>query len=588
MASQQDRLSKAIDHLWSHRNSIIWILIITALAAFTALPLAAQKGYMDEKALVVGAMGLSIHEIQGADSIYNGLKQQHDINNIYNLLTRASELSINHSNAETLPPPPVWQAQNKNNNSTSRCPGSAAVHAVIPGGRGDRTEALVLAFPVTTGSDTAKLTAAIGVQAARHMASVSWLAKDLVIIFLEVEALDNLSTMNTTRCTHSTALDALESWLREMDLIGIDSEILENNKKIVAATAGKVNTFGSLIQQGIIVDIRTVAATEARLSVHGYNGQLPNLDLVALTKKNLDYYTNFPVGVGVDVGRAPAVKTSKDTNSLRQRIRTSVSFAWYLALGKPTGAHAALLKRGADALSIVFTRPELSILDFEDKSTAPSYTVKDSDVLYTTRNALNAIEMIIRTCNNLHERLHHANALYILIDADHFVNVGACMAPPGILLAALLLLVAQYLPTLSIKSDGEKKGAMLAVALHATVIGIAVILENNSNFSKENGTLVNVVGTTAVSGVLVYTKIGASWASCLSFSNFSSGGDAPVSKAQGKRNRSSPLLHSFIGVCSILVLIEASALLLWRWALSFTLLALTVPILHSTSLMNAR
>jgi len=578
MASPTDRFKKLIDQIWHYRNSVIWIFVVAALVAFMALPLAAQKGYMDEKALVVGAMGLSIHEIQGADSIYNQLKKEPNPRDVYSLLNRASELSIKHTAAEILPPP-FWHQNKNSTNSSCECHG-AAVHAVIPGGRGDGTEAILLAFPITPASDIARLTAAIGVQAARHLSGVSWLAKNLAIVFLEVTEEKN---NDSSSCSRSTALEALESWLRCMDLTTGEKE--QKNTAQPTKQRQQQQVLG-LIQQGIILDIRTIAATEARLSVHGYYGQLPNLDLVVLTKKNLDFYTNFPHGVGLDVGRAPAVKTKSrnDSNTLSQRIRTAVSFAWYLALGKPTGAHAALLQRGADALGIIFTRPELSKVDSLSGDNSASVKVKESDVLLTARNALNAIEMIVRTCNNLHERLHHANALYVLVDADHFVNVGACMAPPGLLLAALLFLVAQYVPNMVVEGKKEKTGAVIAVIVHAAVAALMAVMSlqvsGNSIFlsSQESGRLLHIVST-ILAGALVSIKIGGTWTKLLS----STPAAADVTKTAETEMERASMLHSFIGVCSILVLIEAAALLLWRWALSFTLLALTVPTLHVLS-----
>ncbi|KAL4548160.1 hypothetical protein Ndes2526B_g07355 [Nannochloris sp. 'desiccata'] len=459
-----------------------------------------------------------------------------------------------------------------------RCHG-AAVHAVIPGGRGDGTEALLLAFPITPASDTARFIVAIGVQAARHLSGVPWLAKDLAIVFLEVEGGNSSDTL---RCSHSNALEALESWLRYMDL----TEAKEKKKNAAQPPRQQQQhqVVLGLIQQGIILDIRTIAATEARLSVHGYNGQLPNLDLVVLTKKNLDFYTNFPHGVGLDVGRAPAVKTRSDINTLRQRIRTSVSFAGYLARGKPTGAHAALLDKGADALGIIFTRPELSNLDSLSGDNSANSIINDSDVVLTARNALNAIEMILRTCNNLHERLHHANALYILIDADHFVNVGACMVPPGLLLAALLLVVAQHVPSMSAEGEKEKKGAVIVLMVHAAAASIVIMslqfsCDSNFIFSQDSDTLLQTVST-ILAAALISIKIGGTWTKHLSTTA------AAVNITETTRTgevETGTLLHSFVGVCSILVLIEAAALLLWRWALSFTLLAITVPLLHLLS-----
>lgn len=63
------------------------------------------------------------------------------------------------------------------------------------------------------------------------------------------------------------------------------------------------------IQQAVILDIQTAAAGEARISVHGTNGQLPNYDMFWLLRKNLEYFTVLPVGV--TPGNAPAQREQK-------------------------------------------------------------------------------------------------------------------------------------------------------------------------------------------------------------------------------------------------------------------------------------
>ena len=165
------------------------------------------------------------------------------------------------------------------------------------------------------------------------------------------------------------------------------------------------------------------------------------------------------------------------------------------------------------------------------------------------------------------------------------------MAPPGILLAALVLIVTGYIPGMSMESEKEKKGALVAVAVHAAAVAGAALflmrlqwqpLDNTTIYSwsdLENNKLIQILST-FLAGVLIFIKLGSSWTQQCLFSDKSSTSAAATTNKTGK---SSEFLRSFIGVCAILVLIEAAGLLLWRWALSFTLLALTVPLLHLLS-----
>ena len=409
MAPRIERLKTLLRRLWSHRNILIWALILAGYASFAALPMFAQRGYMDEKALIVGAMGLSIGEVsRSAVSIAQSISKRLPVDGLDILVASAAAASTN-TLGNNLASPLTWH-------NTSLDHGCHAVHAVVPGGRGDGTESLLLALPIYyEDGNTASLAVAIGVMAANHLSSVTWLGKDLAVVFLDT----------SPRCSKTTTY-TLEKWLERMDVAGADDRLSMHS----------VPPLGSL-QQGIVLDIQTSAATEARIGVHGYNGQLPNLDMVVLTKRNIDYFANLPSGTGLDVGGAPATKNPKN-ELFMDKIRTVIAFAGYLAAGKPSGAHAALLKRGVDALTVTFTNKDLGQDGFTTKI-ATKKLMNEGEALLTARNALVTAEMIIRTCNNLHERLHHASALYLLVDADNFVNVGAYMAPPGLLLGALIL-----------------------------------------------------------------------------------------------------------------------------------------------------
>lgn len=565
-----ERLKALAGRAWSHRHIIVWIFIIAAYSAFAALPMFAQRGYMDEKALIVGAMGLSIAEVsRSAVTVAQALtKPPLNNDNLPSLVSRAAIASVSYDIDNNISASPLLRWHN-----TTFLNGCHAVHAVVPGGRGDGTESLLLVLPIDhSDKDTAALAVAVGVMAARHLSSVAWLAKDLAILFMD---------SSVTRCS-TTTTTTLQNWLERMDVSGADDR----------PSVHSVPPLG-LLQQGLIVDIRTAAATEARIGVNGYNGQLPNLDMVVLTKRNLDYFTNLPSGIGLDIGGAPATKHPKNAPFM-QKIRTAAVFASYIAAGQPTGAHGALLHRGVDALTVTLTRADLvgqaSSGDIssskQGSKVLPSAT--EAEALSTARNALVAAEMILRTCNNLHERLHHANALYLLTDADHFVNVGAYMAPPGLLLAALVLQTAGASVNLGnalggkgdASRDARKKGWALAIAVHS---GIVIAIRVWSCY-KGGCCLSNVAGPAwSILAISVSLwKIGNPWGEILLFSGRERknlGSEKEVEAGNG----SGGMRSSFVAACSVLFVVGGAALLLWRWALCFVVLAIAVPLLQLLS-----
>ena len=185
------------------------------------------------------------------------------------------------------------------------------------------------------------------------------------------------------------------------------------------------------------------------------------------------------------------------------------------------------------------------------------------------------------------------------------------MAPPGILLAALVLLVAEYVPRMSIEREKEKKGAVLAVVLHSmgilTTTAVVIsqhFLKYNSQkefdnikslhripyfinftalFSENSSRLLQLLST-AVAAVLIFLQIGGRWTHLLFHHSYSKNACTTTSTPKTSSTKESGSVFSAcIGVFSVLLLIEAAALLLWRWALCFVLLASTVPVLQLIS-----
>ena len=576
MAPRFERFKALLTRLWAHRNALVCILFMAGIAAFLALPFAAQKMSTDEKALIIGAMGLSI-----ADSTHSATSLATQLHNdihtdLSHLIQRASTLStFQNKNNQKVSSQLLWH-----NTSTPHC---HAVHATIPSHRGDGTESILLAYPINLSSAAtdretaaAALSAAVGVHTALHLASVTWLAKDVVVVFLE----------DSGQCS---PLDSLEGWLESMDAVdrdGFGVQVVANRER----RGAPLLPLG-LLQQALIVDIQSRAATEARIGVHGYKGQLPNLDLVALTKRNLEYFTNLKSNVGLDVGSgggggilSPVFKSSSSRfSTLLQQMRTTAAFAWHLAAGCPTGAHAALLQRGADALTLSFSSS--SSFAPPPSGETPSPSPRDDEVHVTARNALVAVEMIVRTCNNLHERLHHSSAMYLLVSADSFVPIGVYLAPPALLLGALLLQCAVFIQGAAAASNVSgvsfNRGCFIAVALHLLLVLVVQRWIFTSSPVERDAVVDWSTPSILVAFSISLWKSGVLWGSLIFPSRSSKSRSATEEEIYlNSSSSSSSVLPMTMAVLTSLFVVHASGLLLWNWALCFCMLLLAVPVLQ--------
>lgn len=220
-----------------------------------------------------------------------------------------------------------------------------------------------------------------------------------------------------------------------------------------------------LLQQAMVLELAGAApaaahaapagaATWAELSVHGAAGQLPNLDLYYLVKRNLDLHTAIPAVLRASEAPLPAwvqraaeaagaaaaaagLSSAQAAGRHAGELATLAAFAGQLAGGRPTGAHAPFLGMQVDAATLtlhVSALPEgAPISGGGDAAQPPSPQLQAA-----AASGLAAAEMVLRTLNNLQERLHHSTALYSLLSSDRFVSIAAYLAPPGCLLLAAL------------------------------------------------------------------------------------------------------------------------------------------------------
>lgn len=200
---------------------------------------------------------------------------------------------------------------------------------------------------------------------------------------------------------------------------------------------------------------RSAAAGSAEIAVHGWGGQLPNMDLFYLVKRNLDLHTGLPtalraseaplppavrsvIAAGADLAAAFGPAAAAAARSHAAELRTLAAFAGQLASGRPTGAHAPFLARQIDAATLTLRLHGVAERPAGRQGSSTGRGAVTPQVHAAASAALTAAEMVLRTFNNLEERLHHSTALYVLLSPIRFASIAAYLAPPGCLLLAAL------------------------------------------------------------------------------------------------------------------------------------------------------
>jgi glycosylphosphatidylinositol transamidase len=236
------------------------------------------------------------------------------------------------------------------------------------------------------------------------------------------------------------------------------------------------NLFGfpraGLLQQALVLEVAAAAAADgassAELSVHGRGGVLPNLDLYFLVKRTLELHTSLPP-VSLRAATAPPPRAARlaaaalasltSSPPLRlapaaaaqryvSELLTAAAFAGQLAAGEATGAHAAFLSRQVDAATLVLRFAAAAEPGGGGRQAASSSVKAKQRAQLAASSTLTAAELVLRTFNNLQERLHHSTSLYVLVSPARFVGVAAYLAPPACLLLAGVLQVCCLLPAL--------------------------------------------------------------------------------------------------------------------------------------------
>ena len=317
----------------------------------------------------------------------------------------------------------------RSNNATRE---GTNVHTIARAARGSGREGIVLATPIgargaTPEADAASL--ALGLVAMRRISSSPWLAKDVAWVVPDAR-------------WGPGAVTGTDAWLREYH----------------APTA--LTPFGRIgaVQQAYVLETpHGPAADVATLRVEGFNGALPNQDLLNAPTQlarlagfsKVGVFTNVNAHAGklrgvwgiVERGLRAAGFGTKGTRYVSDLSRVS-RFMGALAAGTPTGAHASFKSYAVDAVTVRAT----------SAGDGSGSTVGEAAFLRLGT----FVESGVRCSNNLLEMLHHSMFYYVMVDDDRFLSIAEYVAPCGLVLVSSLV-TAVAIAVIGTKPVNESK-----------------------------------------------------------------------------------------------------------------------------------
>jgi glycosylphosphatidylinositol transamidase len=375
----------------------------------------------------------------------------------------------------------------------------AALHAVLRSPRGDGKESVAIVTPIAlqprprslggqTRADAALALSAAHALVAGHLRDAApWLAKDIVWVVVDAS------------CGGAEAVGAwLEAYHQEEQQGraggggGGDDEDDSLLRRRPFVRAGVIQQ--ALVLQSESLSLPMIASPGAKptapspqrpfaasLAVVGADGQLPKTDFYWLVRYYCSKWVRLagcaPPGFPSSPPNGKSSPKEEDGPLMRvlvaaaqgvgggsverarayaSRLALALRFAAQQARGVPTGAHAPFKWRNTDALTTAFSGG--------GGGGGGAGGGGSNTPGQRARQAAELLELSVRSCSVLVERLHHAFFLYALSSPDHFVSVERYIGPVCALIGVLVLQAAAARRALEGDGDGGDEGRRPAAA----------------------------------------------------------------------------------------------------------------------------
>ncbi|EFJ40059.1 hypothetical protein VOLCADRAFT_120064 [Volvox carteri f. nagariensis] len=280
----------------------------------------------------------------------------------------------------------------------------------------------------------------------------------------------------------------------------------QGGKREGASTAAGDMIRAGVIQQAVILEALAGASYDTpELLVVGHDGLLPKLDMFYL----LRYLFHYPAGpalwrddrlegpyerlAGWLEGVMPTgVVAPQVLRNYLRRLLGALQFCWLQGVGAPSAGHAVFKKFMVDAATVRLVKRH------SQRAARVAGVVSSS------------LELVLRSLNNLVERVHHSSFLYVLTSLDRYVSVERYVGSAVVLTAVLQLQAAWSMAAAAelASTATAVTAAVSAVAMSSSVAAQASLSSPPSPLLPPRIWAVAVVRATARTAVLTVATAG--------------------------------------------------------------------------------
>lgn len=381
-------------------GGVIWTLLL-------AVPYLTENTYFSENALLPGVVTKESNLEQASKQFYHELvhemKRYPDAMPYAWLSAKMNQLHLDvHLHNFSLTYPLQEQRFTGQN-----------VYGIVRAPRAASTEAIVVSVPFRPINsiylDTAPSVALL-LAFAKFCRKQKYWAKDIIFLITEHEQL------------------GVQAWLDAY--YGVTSGL-----EGVLASGDLTGRAGS-IQAAINLEFHAMKLSSIDVKVEGLNGRLPNLDLFNLAQSAI-----LQEGIRQSFQRRFNVNQRNIVKNWWYNFNTLATMIATQATGIPTGNHGLFHRFGVEAITLEGFEKIRNNLE------GNFYQVG------------RVVESIVRSLNNLQERLHQSYFFYLLPTTDTYISIGLYIRPLVLIIAGLFIKAFSTWQRLQLPSPSENKKA---------------------------------------------------------------------------------------------------------------------------------
>lgn len=302
----------------------------------------------------------------------------------------------------------------------------------------------------------------LGMSVVRILSEAKWLARDVIWVVADAKFGADVAISHWLKEYHEPTEGAKEILEVFPNTRGALNEVIPGMLDEADKRLWEFQRGGMII--GAIVfeadqNWRAGGLGTFQIRSEGPNGQLPNMDLIALVEKSFSWQEHLNgeldkweglenfwlvqwLGSVVDFVSEDVLKRLNPTWKLEitgkkfcSQASALLKFMTNQASGVSNGAHGPFRNYQIDAVSVraIATGPTAA------SRAAQNFSPDQDARLRTTYKLGRALESSFRCLNNLLEKLHHSFFFYLMSSSSHFIPISSYIVPFFLFLLPLLL-----------------------------------------------------------------------------------------------------------------------------------------------------